>query len=224
MTIELRELVTASELAPLPDFERRIWGGGLDAVSVNMLVATITEGGVAIGAFDGGALVGVVYGFRTREPDVLHSHYLAVDPAYRRHGLGAELKRRQLAWCLQHGMTRIRWTFDPLQLGNAHLNLRTLGAVGITYHVNHYGTLGGINGDLPTDRLTVCWYLAGEHLAGDETMTIDVPPCSTDDIVASTPAAAHARLALRAAMQPALAEGWRVTDIDREARRYTLSR
>ena len=92
-------------------------------------VATISEGGMAIGAFDGDRLVGSVYGFATHQPEVLHSHYLAVDPEYRRSGLGVALKHRQREWCLANGRTSMRWTFDPLQLGNAHLNLRSLRAV-----------------------------------------------------------------------------------------------
>jgi chorismate synthase len=130
-------------------------------VSVNVLVATVSEGGMAIGAFDVDGpgrerLVGAVYGFATSQPHVLHSHYMAVDPAYRRRGLAVELKQRQRTWCLDHDVTAMRWTYDPLQLANAHLNLQVLGAVGISYHVNHYGTLGGINGSLPSDRVTCC--------------------------------------------------------------------
>ncbi len=189
-----------------------------------MLVATISEGGMAIGAFDGDELVGVVYGFATRDPEVLHSHYLAVDPALRRSGLGAELKRRQRTWCLDRGITAMRWTFDPLQLANAHLNLHALGAVGISYHEDHYGTLGGINGDLPTDRLTVHWDLAGATPTWHHRDTITVPPVTAEDIAASNAAALHARLWVREQMAPRLAGDWRVTDIDLTSRRYTLSR
>ena len=99
--IEFRELRTAAELAALCEFERRIWGDG-DVVSLNMIVATIDEGGMAIGAFaaanDASSeqetadhLVGAVYGFPSRESGVLHSHYMAVDPALRRAGVGVQL-------------------------------------------------------------------------------------------------------------------------------------
>ena len=160
MTVEFRVLTDADDLAVMPEVEQLIWGGEDDRVSVNMLVATISEGGVAVAAFDDGRIVGSAYGFATREPDVLHSHYLAVHPDYRSQGLGERIKREQAAWCAANGYTSMRWTFDPLQLTNAHLNLNKLGAVGIHYHVNHYGALGGINGSLPSDRLTVQWYFA----------------------------------------------------------------
>ncbi|MCU1358754.1 MAG: hypothetical protein JWN99_43 [Ilumatobacteraceae bacterium] len=221
--LEFRELVTAAQLAVLPAFEHRIWGSGGDAVSVNMLVATITEGGMAIGAFVDDRIVGAVYGFPTRDPAVLHSHYMAVDPAHRRSGLGVELKQRQRSWCLERGMTHIRWTYDPLQLGNAHLNLRALGAVGVAYHVDHYGNLGGINGSLPSDRITVAWELSPQSPRPQPALAIDVPSATADDIAASSPVALAARLAVRAELAERMAEGWLLVDVDRAQRQYFLA-
>lgn len=223
MTIEFRELRTAAELAPMPVLESRVWGD-VDLVAVNLLVATVSEGGMAIGAFDGDRLVGSVYGFATHQPHVLHSHYLAVDPDYRRTGLGVALKQHQRDWCLSNGRTAMRWTFDPLQLGNAHLNLRSLGAIGVQYHANLYGPMGGINGGLPSDRLVVEWQLVGQRFAGTESVDVAVPPVTAEEIASAEPAALHARVGLRDALEPLLGEGWLVTNVDRVARTYTLSR
>ncbi len=223
MTIEFRELRTAAELVAMPVLEARVWGD-VDLVAVNLLVATISEGGMAIGAFAGDRLVGSVYGFATHEPHVLHSHYLAVDPDYRRTGLGVALKQRQRNWCLANGRTAMRWTFDPLQLGNAHLNMRSLGAVGVEYHSNFYGPMGGINGGLPSDRLVVEWDLVGQRLVGAESVEVAVPPVTADEIANAVQQALHARVALRDAMQPLLGDGWLVTDVDRAGRTYTLTR
>ena len=224
MSVDFRVLHRADELAVLPEFEAKIWGGDDERVSVNMLVACIEEGGVAIGAFDSERLVGSVFGFRTFDPRVLHSHYMAVDPDFRRTGLGEQLKRRQAQWCLDNEMTAIRWTFDPLQLTNAHLNLNKLGALGVQYHINHYGSLGGINGSLPSDRMTVQWELDRPRPAFGESFVLDVPDVSPVEIAASASEALHARLAVRDIMAPHLAEGWTVSAVDREARTYTLSR
>ena len=232
--IEFRELRTADELAALCEFERRIWGEG-DVVSLNMIVATIDEGGMAIGAFApandasseqeaGDLLVGAVYGFPSREAGVLHSHYMAVDPAHRRSGLGVALKQRQRDWCLASGYTTMRWTYDPLQMPNAHLNLRVLGAVGVRYHEDHYGRMGGLNGMLPSDRVTVQWSLAGERPTWQQHRRVDVLAATAEDIAASTDAALVARLQLRADLQTAMQEGWELVDIDREARQYMLAR
>ncbi|MFM2182449.1 MAG: hypothetical protein RJB61_743 [Actinomycetota bacterium] len=224
MAIEFRDLRTADDLAPLPEFEKFIWGGDSEMVSVNVLVATIEEGGMALAAYDGASLVGVVYGFATREPSVLHSHYLAVHPSHRGRGLGEQLKREQAAWCRAHGYTAMRWTFDPLQLPNAHLNLNKLGGVGVSYKVNLYGSLGGINGSLPSDRLVVRWELAEERIAACDVVTVDIPPVTADEIAVSAPSAHAARLALRNSLSELLADGWAVIGIDRPARQYVLGR
>lgn len=219
----LRELVTADELALLPEFEQRVWGGTAEMVSVNVLVATISEGGVAIGAFDGERIVGAAYGFPTRDAHVLHSHYMAVDAEYRRRGLAVELKQRQRAWCRTNGYTHMRWTYDPLQVANAHLNLRVLGAVGVGYHENHYGSLGGINGSLPSDRITVLWDLGGDDLRTTPTRSVKVPALAPDAIATSSDSARQARLSVRADLQPLLADGWLLVDMDHESRSYGLA-
>ena len=225
MTIDIRSVVAPEELAAFPEFEDFIWGGDDERVSVNVMVAVIEEGGVALGAFDlDGRLVGTAFGFPAREQGVLHSHYLAVHPELRRSGLGERIKHAQREWCLANGYTAMRWTFDPLQLANAHLNLNKLGAVGVSYHVNHYGALGGINGSLPSDRLTVQWHLASPRPEFAETFVLDVPPVTPEQIAAAEPEAVAARLAVRDAMAPHLADGWLVTAVDRENRTYTLSR
>jgi chorismate synthase len=222
--LQFRDLRTADDLADLPPFERRIWGGDGEVVAVHMLVATIEEGGMAIGAYDGDRMVGAVYGFATHEPHVLHSHYMAVEPEYRRTGLGVELKQRQRQWCLAHGRTAMRWTFDPLQLGNAHLNLRSLGAVGVAYHVNLYGSMGGINGGLPSDRLVVHWDLAAPRFTGQDHQVVEVPRVTADEIAGASPVAVAARHGLRNALHPLVQAGWLVVDVDRVERTYTLAR
>ena len=57
------------------------------------------------------------------------------------------------------------WTFDPLQSGNARLNLEHLGAVSDRYLTNFYGRIGGmLSGSVSTDRLLVSWELDGEEV------------------------------------------------------------
>ena len=118
----------------------------------------------------------------------------------------------------------MRWTYDPLQLANARFNIEVLGAEGIAYHANHYGVLGGINGGLPSDRVTVRWDLLGPRRTGHEVMEVPVPMATPHDIATSSPAAEHARHAVRDLLQPALAGGWRITSVDFEDRRYLLTR
>ena len=90
----------------------------------------------------------------------LHSHMLAVRDAYRNRGLGAQLKLKQRDEALSRGITLMEWTFDPLEIKNAYLNVRKLGAIARCYHVNFYGVSSSrLQGGLPTDRLVAEWHL-----------------------------------------------------------------
>jgi len=90
----------------------------------------------------------------------LHSHMLAVRPEYRNRGLGAQLKLEQRREALGRGIRRMEWTFDPLEIKNAYLNICKLGAVMRTYIVDFYGVSSSrLQGGLPTDRLVAEWHL-----------------------------------------------------------------
>ncbi len=90
----------------------------------------------------------------------LHSHMLAVREAYRNRGLGARLKLAQRHEALARGIRHIEWTFDPLEIKNAFLNIHKLGAIARAYEVDFYGASSSrLQGGLPTDRLVAEWQL-----------------------------------------------------------------
>jgi predicted GNAT superfamily acetyltransferase len=54
----------------------------------------------------------------------------------------------------------MEWTFDPLEIKNAFLNIHKLGAIVCGYRVNFYGVSSSrLQGGLPTDRLLAEWEL-----------------------------------------------------------------
>jgi len=74
---------------------------------------------------------------------------------------------------LKRGIGLVEWTFDPLELKNAHFNLVRLGAVVRQYIPNCYGiTNSPQHAGLPTDRLVAEWWLDSERvkdvLAGNQ--------------------------------------------------------
>jgi predicted GNAT superfamily acetyltransferase len=90
----------------------------------------------------------------------LHSHMLAVKEGYRNRGLGTQLKQEQRREALARGIRRMEWTFDPLEIKNAFLNIHKLGAIVCDYRVNFYGVSSSqLQGGLPTDRLLAEWQL-----------------------------------------------------------------
>src|SRR6185312_13828056 len=120
-----------------------------------------------IGAFDGDELVGFSFsipGTRSGH-SYLHSHMLAVRTTYRNSGLGRSLKLAQRDDGLSRGFELIEWTFDPLEIKNAYLNLCRLGAIARRYNVNKYGSSSSpLQGGLPTDRLVAEWWLRSRRV------------------------------------------------------------
>ncbi len=80
--------------------------------------------------------------------------------AQRGGNVGFALKQHQRAWTLEHGLTRVTWTFDPLVRRNAYFNLVKLGATAVAFHSDFYGTMqDAVNaGDL-SDRILIEWSL-----------------------------------------------------------------
>jgi chorismate synthase len=161
--IELRELHTVEEFSELIELEDRIWGAG-NGMNRDLLTAMVHVGALAAGAFMDGKMVAILFGITTRDADVQHSHGLGVLEEYRRYGLGAKLKWFQRDWCLAHGINRVQWTYDPLRVANAHLNLHKLGASVATHFHNYYGEMSGINAGAPSDRLLADWDLQAENV------------------------------------------------------------
>lgn len=156
----LREVQGPGELEQLEDLQFAVWGGSEREVFPKDALRAIQHvGGLVAGAFVDGQLIGLVSGFPTRDPQVQHSHMLAVHPDWRGAGVAQPLKAFQREWCLQRGIVRVEWTYDPLRALNAHFNIHRLGASAHEYIDDFYGEMGGINAGLPSDRLVATWDL-----------------------------------------------------------------
>jgi predicted GNAT superfamily acetyltransferase len=174
MDVQIHPLVTMEALRACEDLQSRVWGyPDREVVPAAQMRATLHAGGLVAGAFVGRELAGFVYGFPAfahedgLRPHGLHSHMMAVTPEARGMGLGRRLKWYQRRWCLERGIDWVSWTFDPLQAGNARLNLEHLGVVVHEYHVDFYGVLGGLlSGELPTDRFVALWDLSSPRVTG----------------------------------------------------------
>jgi predicted GNAT superfamily acetyltransferase len=167
--MEIRTLTTAGELRAVFELEQAIWGyeSVEDSVPVMMLLVSSRIGGLVVGAFDKGRLVGFVYalpGIRDGRP-FQWSHMLGVVRDYRGSGLGWRLKAEQRRLVMASGLDLIAWTFDPLQAANAHLNFAKLGTIARDYHLNAYpGSSSALHAGTPTDRLIAEWWLRSERV------------------------------------------------------------
>lgn len=161
--ILIRPLERPEEVARVVALEIEVWAmdpGG--AVPDHLLRALAHTGGLVMGALDGEQIVGCVVAFPAKMDGewILWSHMTGVHPAYQGREIGTRLKWGQRQWALERGYHKIGWTYDPLQRGNAHFNLRRLGAWAQHYHVDFYGHMSdGINAGLESDRLQITWEL-----------------------------------------------------------------
>jgi predicted GNAT superfamily acetyltransferase len=166
--ITIRPLQTLDELHACERLQKEIWGfEDISVVPHHLLVTTIKNGGVLLGAFEREKLIGFVYGFPGIENRRLKhcSLMCAVLPERRFQGVGYQLKLRQREAVLAQGIELITWTFDPLVSPNAHFNLHKLGVIAHRYERNLYGDMRDrLNAGLETDRLTVEWWIASPRV------------------------------------------------------------
>lgn len=229
--VVLRELAGLDELRRAERFQQEVWGEDDRPDNVDIMLSLQHEGALVAGAFAGTEMLGFLLAFPTVTPGLQHSHRLAVSDRARGLGLGARLKWFQRDWCLARGITRVRWTYDPLRAINAGLNIGVLGATSCEYLVDYYGAMPGINAGLPSDRVMAVWALddarvacraAGQTVPEEAAEYVEIPP-DIDALMARDPQAAlAARLDLRARLQAAFAKGQSLVGFDRARHSYLI--
>lgn len=158
--IELRELRNIQDMEAAEEIQRQVWGLDVCPHPKEWLIPTQQEGGCLAGAFTSqGEMVSLVFSFPTRDPAIQHSQLLATIEEWRSLGIGTRLKWFQRSWCLEHGVTLLRWTVDPLRAANAEININHLGGIASTFYPDYYGRMNGIDAGGPTDRLLLEWHL-----------------------------------------------------------------
>jgi len=182
-----------------------------------------------------------------RDGDLVHwSHMLGVRESARNSGLGRMLKEYQRTTLRDIGVKRIYWTFDPLMSKNAYFNINRLGAEIVEYVPDMYGrTSSPLHLGLPTDRLIACLPTSTREVVSrpapdprtpvltafpklddhtvsvrdhaPETALIEIPPDILEVLARSPGTAQTWRLAVRDHFQWALAHGYTVTSVYRDA-------
>jgi len=167
-SIELRSCHGIEDFRACVGLQKEVWNfTDAELVPLRMFVVADKVGGQVMGAFEGNTMVGFALSVPgTRSGHVyLHSHMLAVRKDHRNSGLGRRLKMLQREEALSRGIELIEWTFDPLEIKNAYLNIEKLGAIVRRYNINQYGiTSSPLQGGLPSDRLIAEWWLRSKRV------------------------------------------------------------
>jgi predicted GNAT superfamily acetyltransferase len=201
--ILIRPLQNVEEMSIGVKLQHRIWGySAIDTIPDQMFIVAKESGGQVLGAFHEGDPVGFALAFagiHHRKP-YLHSHMVGIVPEFQNQGVGRLLKLAQRDDAIARGIDLIEWTFDPLQLKNAHFNLVRLGAVVRRYIPNFYGqTSSPLHAGLPTDRLVAEWWVNSKRVQNALNNEADIPksgefisiPVAISQICASEPSRAE---------------------------------
>ncbi|WP_245602232.1 GNAT family N-acetyltransferase [Peribacillus kribbensis] len=158
-SIEIRTLTDMKDLEDVRRLESEIWGAH-DSIPSHQTLTAVKNGGMVLGAYDGGRLAGFQYSFPGFNGTSVYlcSHILGTHPDYRNQGIGEKLKLAQRKEALKLGYSLITWTYDPLESINGYLNIGKLGGTCSQYVENCYGEMEDLlNRGLPSDRFLVEW-------------------------------------------------------------------
>jgi predicted GNAT superfamily acetyltransferase len=166
--ITIRKCTETDDFNACVALQKEVWDyDDIDVIPQRMFTVADKIGGQVIGAFHGAQLVGFALAIPGNRNGhlYLHSHMLAVREQFRNSGLGRRLKVAQYQDALARGFELMEWTFDPLEIKNAYLNIERLGAIARRYNVNQYGISSSpLQGGLPTDRLIAEWWLKSRRV------------------------------------------------------------
>jgi len=189
-SVVIRTCNGLDELRACVALQKEVWNfTDSELVPLRMFVVAEKVGGQVMGAFAGGEMVGFALSVPgTRSGKIyLHSHMLAVRADHRNGGLGRRLKLSQRDEALSRGIELIEWTFDPLEIKNAYLNIERLGAIARRYNSNQYGiTSSPLQGGLPSDRLIAEWWLKSKRV--ETLLSTGKNPAFTSEAVVEVPA------------------------------------
>jgi len=177
-SIDIRPVTAVEDINQIEEIQRNTWKmEELDIIPARVFHAMQRNGACLLGAFDGGKMVGFVFGLlgtveglADRIDQVaaarllMYSVTMGILPEYQRSGIGYRLKIGQREFALRIGVRLITWTFDPLESLNGYLNFQKLAVVCHQYLPNYYGEMSGINVGLPSDRFYVEWWVTSNRV------------------------------------------------------------
>lgn len=156
----------ADDTAAMTALYRSVWGS--QPYPTDLFSAESAPGTALVATVDG-QVAGFLLGFWrfgchpiADNELAIESQVMAVDPAYRNHGLATRLKQEQARLALRQGVRCIHWTVDPLQLPNALLNFNHLHAVAGEFVRGYYPVHNELN-LVTASRFEITWLPASVH-------------------------------------------------------------
>jgi predicted GNAT superfamily acetyltransferase len=159
----IRPLTEPAELQQCVDLQRQVFGASeVDLFPIRSYVVLNSIGGLILGAVEEGRVLGYLSTMPAIRDGIpyWYSQVMAVSTDHWNSGMASKLKLAQREEARKRGISRIEWTFDPLESKNAYLNIAKLGVIVRRYHVNYYGRIESrLHSGLDTDRLVAEWWI-----------------------------------------------------------------
>lgn len=156
MNIDIKELKTHDQFLEVLDLQEKIWHlSDKDKISPITLRALAMEYplmGISLGAYHQSTMVGFVICLPTREPNTIFGLIMGILPEYEGKYIGDKLNNKILEFCQRKGITKICWTFEPLEKNLAQFYIEKYGAIVVKYKEDYYYVEDEINKGLPIDR------------------------------------------------------------------------
>lgn len=237
--MQIREASSLKDLDEIALIQREVWKvEDIEITGRLQLKASQYAGASILVAQAGdGTIAGFAYAVPAfnRGEVYWHSDMLAVRSKYRSGRVGQSLKWSQREHALRSGIRKITWTFDPMQAGNAHLNIEILGVTVREYLSNFYGVTSSVlHHGMPTDRLLASWELESPRvvaLSRGETpppieplVRVTIPPWWNDIVNRDQYRALQEQRRVETELTAAFARGLVIYGFDKPSTTYLLSR
>jgi predicted GNAT superfamily acetyltransferase len=159
MKVEVKELVTFEQFDEISELQKKIWNLSerdmISTITLKALTMNYPPMGLVLGAYIDNHLSGFSVCFPTRETGTLYGLIMGVLPELQNSEIGNFIGLKILELCRKQNITKICWTYEPLESLHGHLYLNKWGAVVVRYQQNYYQLKDDLNKKLPMDRFIV---------------------------------------------------------------------
>ena len=163
MEIVIKELVTFEQFEEIAELQEKIWNlSDRDKISTITLKAITMKYplmGLVLGAYYSNKLIGFVICLPTREPNTMYGLIMGVLPEFQNSDVGNQLGMKILEIGVRENISKMSWTFEPLESALGHLYLNKWGAIVVRYQKDYYQLKNEINKNFPLDRFIVDCHL-----------------------------------------------------------------
>ena len=149
MEIVIKELNTFDQFEEIAELQEKIWNlsdrDKISTITLKALTMKYPVMGLIIGAYHLSKLIGFVICMPTREPTTMYGLIMGVLPEYQNSDVGNKMGIKILEISKKEDISKMTWTFEPLESALGHLYLNKWGAIVVRYQKDYYHLKNELN-------------------------------------------------------------------------------